>query len=102
MVAADRDGAGMRHGSILKHDQAGGTRAHLRQANSEFPFIGAEHGICCGQRLEYGVIDMDARTTFAYAANKMDRRPLSDPRPFRVMKAIWQALGIVSAGLRAE
>jgi len=39
-------------------------------------------------------IDMDARTTFAYAANKMDRLPLSDPRPFRVMKAMWQALGI--------
>jgi CubicO group peptidase (beta-lactamase class C family) len=42
-------------------------------------------------------IDMDARTTLAYAANKMDRRPLSDPRPFRVMKAMWQALGIVNA-----
>jgi len=47
-------------------------------------------------------IDMDARTTFAYAANKMDRRPLSDPRPFRVMKAMWQALGIVSADVRAQ
>jgi CubicO group peptidase (beta-lactamase class C family) len=42
-------------------------------------------------------IDMDARTTFAYAANKMDRRPLSDPRPFRTMKAMWQALGIGSS-----
>ncbi len=47
-------------------------------------------------------IDMDARTTFAYAANKMGRRPLSDPRPFRVMKAMWQALGIVSADVRAQ
>lgn len=47
-------------------------------------------------------IDMDARTTFAYAANKMDRRPLSDPRPFRVMKAMWQALGIVSADVRSQ
>ena len=44
-------------------------------------------------------IDMDARTTFAYAANKMDRRPLSDPRPFRAMQAMWQALGIGSAKL---
>jgi CubicO group peptidase (beta-lactamase class C family) len=42
-------------------------------------------------------IDMDARTTFAYAANKMDRKPLSDPRPFGAMKAMWQALGIRSA-----
>ena len=39
-------------------------------------------------------IDMDARTTFAYAANKMDRYPLSDPRPFRTMQALWQSLGI--------
>ncbi|HEY1337996.1 MAG TPA: serine hydrolase domain-containing protein [Bryobacteraceae bacterium] len=39
-------------------------------------------------------IDMDARTTFAYVSNKMDRKPLSDPRPFRTMKAMWQALGI--------
>ena len=42
-------------------------------------------------------IDMDARTTFAYAANKMDRRPLSDPRPFRTIKAMWQSLGIRAA-----
>ncbi len=42
-------------------------------------------------------IDMDARTTFAYVANKMDRRPLSDPRPFRSIKAMWQSLGIRSA-----
>jgi CubicO group peptidase (beta-lactamase class C family) len=42
-------------------------------------------------------IDMDARTTFAYAANKMDRRPLSDPRPFRAMKAMWQSLGLRGA-----
>ena len=42
-------------------------------------------------------IDMDARTTFAYAANKMDRKPLSDPRPFRTMKAMWQSLGLRGA-----
>ncbi len=47
-------------------------------------------------------IDMDARTTFAYAANKMDRRPLSDPRPFRTLKAMWQALGIRSAEVHAQ
>jgi CubicO group peptidase (beta-lactamase class C family) len=47
-------------------------------------------------------IDLDARTTFAYAANKMDRRPLSDPRPFRTMKAMWQALGIPSAAMDAR
>jgi CubicO group peptidase (beta-lactamase class C family) len=47
-------------------------------------------------------IDMDARTTFAYAANKMDRKPLSDPRPFRVMKAMWQAIGIRSADAHAQ
>jgi len=39
-------------------------------------------------------IDMDARTTFAYAANKTDRRPLSDPRPFLTIQAFWKSLGI--------
>jgi CubicO group peptidase (beta-lactamase class C family) len=39
------------------------------------------------------VIDMDARATFAYAANKMEPRPMSDPRPFRVMEAMWRAMG---------
>ena len=48
-------------------------------------------------------IDMDARTTFAYAANKTDRRPMSDPRPFRAMQAFWQALGIhASSPLRSS
>ncbi|WP_323120192.1 serine hydrolase domain-containing protein [Burkholderia alba] len=37
-------------------------------------------------------IDMDARTTLAYAANKMDRLPLSDPRPFRVLEAMAACL----------
>jgi len=39
-------------------------------------------------------IDMDARTTMAYVTNKMDSRSLSDPRPFRVMRAMWRSLGI--------
>jgi CubicO group peptidase (beta-lactamase class C family) len=39
-------------------------------------------------------IDMDARTTFAYAANKTDRRPMSDPRPIRAIQAFWKSLGI--------
>jgi CubicO group peptidase (beta-lactamase class C family) len=38
------------------------------------------------------IIDMDARTTFAYAANKMDTRPLSDPRAFRIFEAMWRGL----------
>ena len=42
-------------------------------------------------------IDMDAHTVLAYAANRMDRMPLSDPRPFAVMRAMWQALGIGTA-----
>lgn len=47
-------------------------------------------------------IDLDARTTFAYAANKMDRRPLSDPRPFRTIQAMWHALGIRGAEVPAR
>jgi hypothetical protein len=27
----------------------------------------------------------------------MDRLPLSDPRPFRTMQALWQSLGIRSS-----
>jgi CubicO group peptidase (beta-lactamase class C family) len=42
-------------------------------------------------------IDMDARTTFAYAANKTDRYPLADPRPFRAIQAFWKSLGIRSS-----
>jgi len=41
-------------------------------------------------------IDMDARTTLAYVTNRMDKFPMSDPRPFRAMKAMWRSMGIVS------
>ncbi|HTS24742.1 MAG TPA: serine hydrolase domain-containing protein [Bryobacteraceae bacterium] len=47
-----------------------------------------------GGGLSWVFIDMDARTTLAYAGNKMDRKPLSDPRPFRALKAMWESLGI--------
>ena len=40
------------------------------------------------------VIDMDARTTFAYTANKIDRFPLSDPRLARTIGAFWKSMGI--------
>lgn len=36
---------------------------------------------------------MDAHTSFAYVTNKMDRFPLSESRPLRVLRPIWQALG---------
>jgi CubicO group peptidase (beta-lactamase class C family) len=39
------------------------------------------------------IIDMDARSTFAYVVNKMEARPLNDPRPFRIFQAMWQAMG---------
>lgn len=38
------------------------------------------------------VIDLDARTSFAYAMNRMDRALMGDERPFRVLRAIWAAL----------
>jgi len=38
------------------------------------------------------IIDMDARTTFAYAMNKMESTPMGDPRSFRIIQAMWQAL----------
>ena len=42
------------------------------------------------------LIDMDARTTFAYTANQLDRHPMGDPRAIRTMQAMWQSLGIRS------
>jgi CubicO group peptidase (beta-lactamase class C family) len=41
-------------------------------------------------------IDMDARTSFAYASNKLDRKPLSDPRPYGPMQAMWRSMGIAA------
>jgi CubicO group peptidase (beta-lactamase class C family) len=38
------------------------------------------------------VIDMDARTTFAYAMNKMGGGTVGDIRAFSIMAAMWQAL----------
>ncbi len=38
------------------------------------------------------VIDMDARTTFAYAMNKMGSGTLGDMRAFSIIMAMWQAL----------
>jgi CubicO group peptidase (beta-lactamase class C family) len=38
------------------------------------------------------IIDMDARATFAYAANKMEPRPMGDPRALRIFEAIWRAM----------
>jgi len=39
------------------------------------------------------LIDIDARTTFAYAMNKMQRAFVGDERSFRIIRAMWQALG---------
>ncbi|MFI4936312.1 MAG: serine hydrolase domain-containing protein [Caulobacterales bacterium] len=39
------------------------------------------------------IIDMDARTTFAYAMNKMGAGTVGDARGFAMIGAMWQALG---------
>jgi len=39
------------------------------------------------------IIDMDARTTFGYAMNKMGSGTLGDARGFAMVMAMWQALG---------
>jgi len=39
------------------------------------------------------IIDTDARTTFAYAVNKMKASPVGDPCSFRIIEAMWEALG---------
>lgn len=38
------------------------------------------------------IIDMDARATFSYVVNRMDRHPLDDERPFRVFRAMWREI----------
>jgi CubicO group peptidase (beta-lactamase class C family) len=38
------------------------------------------------------VIDMDARTTFAYAMNKMGRAIIGDERSFRIIETMWRAM----------
>lgn len=39
------------------------------------------------------LIDVDARTTFAYVMNKMQRGRVGDEGPFRIIRAMWQAPG---------
>jgi hypothetical protein len=39
------------------------------------------------------VIDMDARTSFGYAMNKMAGGTTGDMRAFSLLMAMWQALG---------
>ena len=39
------------------------------------------------------IIDMDARTTFGYAMNKMGGGTVGDMRAFSMIMAMWQALG---------
>ncbi len=39
------------------------------------------------------LIDLDARTTFAYAMNRMQRAMVGEERSFRIIRAMWQALG---------
>jgi CubicO group peptidase (beta-lactamase class C family) len=41
------------------------------------------------------IIDMDARTTFAYAMNKMAATTAGDMRAFGLAMTMWQALGLV-------
>jgi len=42
----------------------------------------------------FALIDMDARTSFAYAMNRMQRGMVGDERSFRIIRAMWRALGI--------
>jgi CubicO group peptidase (beta-lactamase class C family) len=41
------------------------------------------------------IIDMDARTTFGYAMNKMAGTTVGDMRAFGLAMAMWEALGLV-------
>ena len=41
------------------------------------------------------IVDMDARTTFAYAMNRMAPATASDMRAFGLVMAMWAALGLI-------
>ena len=41
------------------------------------------------------IIDMDARTTFAYAMNKMAPTTTGDMRAFGLAMAMWEAMGAI-------
>jgi CubicO group peptidase (beta-lactamase class C family) len=41
------------------------------------------------------IIDMDARTTFGYAMNKMAGTTVGDMRAFGLAMAMWEALGLL-------
>ncbi len=43
------------------------------------------------------IIDLDARTSFAYAMNRMDRSMMGDERSFRILRAMWHAPGLTAA-----
>ena len=43
------------------------------------------------------IIDMDARTTFGYAMNKMAGTTTGDMRAFSLGIAMWQSLGLMPA-----
>lgn len=43
------------------------------------------------------IIDMDARTTFAYAMNRMAGTTTGDMRAFGLAMAMWQGLGLIPA-----
>jgi hypothetical protein len=38
------------------------------------------------------IIDMDDRTTFAYAMNKMEASIIGDARSYSIIQTMWQAL----------
>ena len=39
------------------------------------------------------LIDLDAHTTLAYAMNRMAPAIIGDERSFRIVRAVWSALG---------
>ena len=52
--------AGIGDRAFLEDDEVGGTGADVGEANAQFALIGAQHGVGAGQRLEDGVVDMNA------------------------------------------
>ena len=59
MIATDRDGAGVDHDALVVHDEVGGTRSDVNQANPEFTLVRLQHRVGASQRFKDSVVDVD-------------------------------------------
>ncbi len=102
MIAADRDHARPGDGSLLKHDEFGGTGTDVGETHAEFALVGTQHRVGGSERLEDGVVDVNAG--FVHGGDDVLRRAGGSRHH---VDAHFEACGhhakrIVDAGLLVE